>query len=75
MKTIYTHNIATDIVECFEDLLEEKDITIPDDDREENEGEARIYGMIFANLLSDVESIIVQLLKDVNVDYVSDEYE
>lgn len=75
MKTIYTHNIATDIIECFEDLLEEKDITIPDDDREENEGEARIYGMTFANLLSDVESIIVQLLKDVNVDYVSDEYE
>lgn len=75
MKTIYTHNVATDIIECFEDLLEEKDITIPDDDREENDGEARIYGMTFANLLSDVESILVQLLKDVNVDYVSDEYE
>ena len=42
MKNIYTRDVANNIVEAFEDLLEENDITIPDEDREGNDDEARL---------------------------------
>lgn len=51
--------IAIQILEMFEDMLEEKDITIPDEDRTGDETEARLYGMAYANL----EDRITDLLK------------
>lgn len=51
--------LAIQILELFEDMLEEKNITIPDEDRTGDETEARLYGMTYANL----EDGIVALLK------------
>lgn len=41
---------ATAILDCFEDLLDEKDIDIPSDDRYGSEDEARIYGCEYYDL-------------------------
>ena len=60
---IYTHNVATDIVEVFEDLLDKNNITIPDEDRTGDEGEARLYGMTYSNVIDAVEEILIEMLK------------
>ena len=57
--------LAIRILELFEDVLEEKNITIPDEDRTGSDEEARLYGMTYANL----EDAIVEVLK--NADEVS----
>ena len=49
MNAIFTHDEAMQILELFEDVLEEHDITIPspeDDDREED-NTARLYGSVY----------------------------
>ena len=53
-----TRGIAITILEMFEDMLEEKGIKIPDDDRVGDDGEAYLYGVTYANL----EDQIVKLL-------------
>ena len=50
---------AIDILDCFEELLDEKGIDIPSLDREGNDGEARLYGCEYA----DLEDCIVELLE------------
>lgn len=50
---------AWSILEYFEDLLDEKGIDIPSDDREGRDGEARLYGEEYF----DLEDKIVGLLK------------
>ena len=50
---------AACICELFEDLLEEHDITIPDEDIDGNEDEARIYGMTYAKLEDTITSILM----------------
>lgn len=53
---------SVEIVELFEELLDKHNITIPDEDRTGDEGEARLYGMTYANLEDDVLTIISQLV-------------
>lgn len=50
--------LAIDIIEEFEDLLEANNLTIPDRDREGNEDEARIYGINYYNLEDKVTEIL-----------------
>lgn len=52
--------LAISILDLFENVLEENDITIPDEDRTGDETEARLYGMTYANL----EDKIVELIKN-----------
>ena len=59
-----TRGIAILILEMFDDLLEEKGIVVPDEDRTGAEGEAALYGTTYANL----EDKIVELL----VDYIDE---
>lgn len=55
---------AAEIIELFEDLLEEKDITItcadPEEekDRSNSQSDARIYGTEYGNLVDAVEAIL-----------------
>lgn len=55
---------AAEIIELFEDLLEEKNITItcadPEEekDRSNSKSDARIYGMEYGNLVDAVEAIL-----------------
>lgn len=63
--TVSTHNIAADIVEMFEDILENNDVTIPspEDDEKEEDNSARLYGSVYSNLLDSVENILVAALE------------
>lgn len=52
-------NTAADIIDIFEELLDELDITLPDKWRENEEDEARIFGDTYYEL----ENKIVERLK------------
>ena len=54
-----TREFAIAILDLFEDLLDEKGIDIPSEDRVGEEGEARLYGIEYFQL----EDGIVQLLE------------
>lgn len=62
---IYTHDEAALIVEMFEDVLDEHDITIPspEDDERTPDNEAKLYGSVYSNLLDAVEEKILELLQ------------
>ena len=55
---------ATEIVELFEELLDEKGIDIPCSDKEEQESRydggnvARLYGMEYFNLVGAVQNLL-----------------
>lgn len=57
----YSRNIAADIVELFEDVLDEYGITVPSpEDNEKDVGnEARLYGSVYWDLLDKVEGEII----------------
>ena len=52
--------LAADIIDEFEELLREKDIMLPNEDRENNEDEACIYGGDYY----DLEDRIIELLNN-----------
>lgn len=53
-----SERLATDILDLFEKLLDKYDITIPDEDREGDEEEARLYGMNYSRLQEDISSML-----------------
>ena len=63
-KTIKLREYSVDICELFEDLLEENDITIPDDEREGKPDEARLYGTTYADLEYKVLNILNEFMND-----------
>lgn len=69
-KTIYTHEIAADILDDFEELLEAKNITIPDEARNGDEDEARLYGESYSALLDSVEEKIITLLEGLDCNLI-----
>lgn len=74
---IHTHNIAANLVDLFEEVLDEHDITIPDEAREGNEDEARIYGKVYDDLLYKTEISLVATISciDGNYEIVPDVFE
>lgn len=58
------NKLATEIIEVFEKLLDEKGIEIPCDDEEEqrnrhyDENCAKLYGMEYYNLLSTIQNLL-----------------
>ena len=61
-KEVYTHNIAAEVCDIFENFLHKRNITIPDDDRTGDETEAHIYGMSYDELLNNIEAKMVKVL-------------
>lgn len=55
--------LAFNILDEFEDLLEAHDLTIPDRDREGNKDEGRIYGTTYYNLEDKITELIEEFLK------------
>ncbi len=61
---------AVDIVEIFEDLLDEKEINVPCEDwgeeseRRINESSARVYGSEYGNLIDKIEDRLEALKED-----------
>ena len=69
---VFTKEVAKDIIDIFENLLDEKDISIPDEDRNGDNDEARIYGMVYDKLLTNVEDLIIRLMQKCENNYKSD---
>lgn len=64
--TIYTHSEAADIVELFEDVLEQNNVTIPSpEDYERGEDSGRLYGSTYYHLLETVEARLVEIANKV----------
>lgn len=62
-NTVSSRNIAAEIVEEFESLLDKHDIDIPDEDRGDNPNNgARLYGVTYADLLNSIEDILYSAL-------------
>ena len=57
-KTQKNREIAIEIIETFEELLDSKDIKIPSKEREGNEDEACIYGTEYYELENSIIKII-----------------
>ena len=51
-------NVAIAILDIFEDMLSEKDIMIPDEDREDNEDEGCLYGTTYYELEDQIVEIL-----------------
>ena len=62
---IKVRHTAAAICELVEELLDEHDITIPDDDRTGAEGEARLYGCTYFDLELAVTDILKSLVEEV----------
>lgn len=54
------------ICDIFEDLLEKHDITIPSEDRDGHEGEARLYGTEYGELEDEVFDMLVTMMNEVH---------
>ena len=65
MNDIKLRKYSIAICELFEDLLDMHNIDIPDDDREGEEDEARLYGTTYYDLEDAVTDILYKLIKDV----------
>ena len=54
--------VATKILDAFEDMLDEKDITIPDEDDDQREfgNDARLFGRTYFCLEEKIAQIILE---------------
>ena len=50
--------VAIRILDIFEEMLESKGISIPDDDRTGEESEACLYGMTYAELENEISELL-----------------
>ena len=50
--------VAIRILDVFEEMLENKGISIPDEDRMGEESEACLYGMTYAELENTIEELL-----------------
>lgn len=77
-REINTHEVAANIVDEFEELLDVHDITLPDKWREGGEDEARIYGATYDALLENVEAKVIDAIHTVTdeeeVEIISDKF-
>lgn len=77
-RKINTHEVAANIVDEFEELLDVHGITLPDKWREGGEDEARIYGATYDALLENVEAKVIDAIHTVTdeeeVEIISDRF-
>jgi hypothetical protein len=60
MKADKARRIANEILDEFEELLDEKGIVIPSDDREDREEEACLYGTEYYRLEDSITDLLVK---------------
>ena len=53
-----SEELATEILDMFENLLDEHGIVIPDEDRTGDEGEACLYGMTYCALQEGIANVL-----------------
>lgn len=66
---VAVRDMATDIVEMIEDILDRYGIYVPDEDRNGDDGEACLYGMTHARLEDSISFMLSDLVNDVNPDF------
>lgn len=68
---VYTHDIAAQIVENFENALDAQGITLTslEDDGKDPDNAARLYGSTYCGLLDATESIVIQALEQAGVSH------
>lgn len=68
MREIKLRPYANEICELFEDLLDEHDVTIPDEDdyQKEEDNCARLYGMTYAKLEDNVAAILRKFTSEID---------
>ena len=59
-----TRGIAIMILDIFEDMLEEKGIIIPDENREGKEGEACLYGSTYYELEDEITKLLCDYIDE-----------
>ena len=61
---IYTHDEATRIVECFDEILCRYEIRVPspEDDERDEESAVGLYGSTYGEILDEVENTLISLL-------------
>ena len=79
VEKVYTRDIAAQIVENFENVLDEQDITLTslEDDEKEPDNAARLYGSAYYDLIDATESIVIQTLEQAVVSrdkYITDQF-
>lgn len=59
-KSSEIKNLACEIVDMFDDMLDQKDITVPDedDDQKDADNSARLYGMTYWTLVDQVQEML-----------------
>lgn len=62
---IKVRSYAIDILDLFEEVLDEHDIVVPDDDRTGSEGEASLYGATYFDLEDRIVGVLDSLIKNV----------
>ena len=63
---VFTKEIAKDIVEVFEDLLDENNIMIDDEFRNGDDGEACLFGETYDEILTKIECMIVEVVEKID---------
>lgn len=56
--------LAIMILDIFEDMLDEKGIMIPDDDRTGDDGEACLYGCTYGDLEEEITYLLDKYIED-----------
>jgi hypothetical protein len=64
MRTL-KEDYVMEIIECFEELLDEKEIDIPSEDRDGDDGEARIYGSEYYELEEKILFLLDKYEEDI----------
>lgn len=59
-----SRGLAIMILDIFEDMLDEKGIMIPDDDRTGNDGEACLYGCTYGDLEEEITALLSKYIKE-----------
>lgn len=75
---IYTHDEAMLIVEMFEDILADYDISVPspEDDKRDPDNNVGLYGSTYSDLLDSVENKLIEILERHNptTEVIRDEF-
>ena len=65
MKEIKLRHWAAEICDIFEEVLDAHNITIPSEDREGGEDEARLYGCEYYDTEEEITDILLKLITEI----------
>lgn len=66
MKEIKLRQYSASIIDAFEDFLDDHNIEIPNDEKEEDNNAAHIYGSDYDELETKITNTLLNLLNDYN---------